>query len=288
MDMGANDSYQGEDGGLYGKGQNRPPEAHFLKAQEATAKIVPRDAQGNPSPDGKIGLVSIGMSNALHEFSFFDSLAQTVKSPNVEIVNAAQGGVLASDWANPQDTRHPWDVMASRISSSGITSKQVQVVWLMDANSFPKSGKDDFPVYAERLRDDLATIVKRVKQDYPNVQIIYLSSRIYAGYSLIRLSPEPFAYEGAFANRWLIQDQITGGGASGVTYENAPVLLWGPYTWANGTNPRSDGLVWNCSDFENDGVHPAKTAKLKVANMLLDFFTSDPLARTWFRPAGNP
>ena len=289
IDMGANDTYHGEDGGLYGNGQNQPPEGHFLKAQEATANIVPRDAQGNPSPNGKIGLVSIGMSNARIEYNVFGHMARDVKSPNVEVINAAQPGVLAWAWANnPPPKKDPWEVMASVIEQRGLTPEQVQVIWLKEAEDGPKPGVDDFPVYAERLRDDMATIVERVKQDYPNVQIVYLSSRIYAGYSLIPLSPEPFAYEGAFANRWLIQDQINGGGASGVTYENAPVLLWGPYLWADGTNPRSDGLTWNCSDFKGDGVHPDDPATQKVAQMLVDFFTSDPLARTWFTRAGNP
>lgn len=289
LDMGANDFYHGEEGGLYGTGQNQPPESHFLKALEATTKIVPRDTKGIPAPDGKIGFVSIGMSNARIEYDAFANEARSVQSPNVEIINAAQPGVLAWAWANnPPPKQDPWTVMADVIAQHGMNPQQVQVIWLKEAEDNPKPGADDFPQYAERLRDDMAKIVERVKQDYPNVQIIYLSSRIYAGYSLIPLNPEPFAYEGGFANRWLIQDQINGGGASGVTYENAPVLLWGPYFWADGTNPRSDGLKWNCSDFKDDGVHPDDQAAHKVAGMMLNFFASDPLTSTWFTLAGNP
>ena len=146
----------------------------------------------------------------------------------------------------------------------------------------PQPGADDYPVFAYRLRDEMAVIARRLKQDYPNVQIVYLSSRIYAGYSLSPQSPEPFAYEGGFSNRWLIEDQINGGPLTGVTYTNAPVLLWGPYLWADGLTPNSEGLTWDCSDYTDDAVHPSKSGNLKVSQKLLTFFSTDPLAGQWF------
>ena len=63
-EMTAEDRYQGEDGGLYDKGSNTPPETHRKAAEAELARIQPRDAQGKPAKDGKIVLVSISMSNA--------------------------------------------------------------------------------------------------------------------------------------------------------------------------------------------------------------------------------
>jgi len=63
----------------------------------------------------------------------------------------------------------------------------------------------------------------------------------------------------------------------------SPLLLWGPYLWAAGLNPRSDGLTWARSDLSpSDGTHPSETGQQKVAGILLDFFKTNELARSWF------
>ena len=63
----------------------------------------------------------------------------------------------------------------------------------------------------------------------------------------------------------------------------APLLLWGPYLWADGTTPRKgDGLVWERADLAADGTHPSPSGRRKVAEMLLEYFQTDPVARTRF------
>jgi len=62
----------------------------------------------------------------------------------------------------------------------------------------------------------------------------------------------------------------------------APVMLWGPYLWADGMSPRSDALVWQRTDFDADGVHPSPNGVAKVGLMLLDFFKSSTYTRCWF------
>ncbi len=266
------------DGGLYGGGSNDVPAAQQKRASQALAKLQPLDANGKPAADGKIVLMSIGMSNTTMEFSQFVKAANADerKAVNVIIVDAAQGGKAAKQWA--ANDAPPWEVAADRLKQSGVSPQQVQVLWIKQANIAP-SGSSEAEV--KRLQDDVQTIVTLAKAKYPNVQLAFLSSRIYAGYAQTQLNPEPYAYEGAFAMRGLIQKQIAGDAA--LTVDKAPVLLWGPYLWAAGATARSgDGLQWKPEDLGGDGTHPSPIGAQKVAKLLLDFFTSDANARGWF------
>ncbi|MBI2850792.1 MAG: hypothetical protein HYX80_07105 [Chloroflexi bacterium] len=283
MDMTAADRYKGEDGGLYGGGLNTPPARHREAALKALGETKPLDANGNPSPEGKIVLVSLGMSNTTQEFSVFKKLADAdpEKSPNLRIVDGAQGGQTALVWATKED---PWRVLEQRLSAAGVTPSQVQIIWAKQANAQPRNA---FPAEAKALQEQLAIIMRRIKERYPNVKIVYLSSRTYGGYATTALNPEPHAYESAFAIRWLIRSQIDGN--ADLNYDPnlgpavSPLILWGPYLWADGANPRSDRLIWERNDFvETDRTHPSDSGRTKVARLLLDFFKTNELARSWF------
>lgn len=285
--------YKEQTGGLYGRGQNVPPESHLKAAQVQTAMIVPRDAQGNPSDAGKIVLISLGMSNTTQEFSVFKTLAEADpnKSPKVVIVDCAQGGMAAHQWAYPevvvgQDRPSPWDVMDRRITAAGVTAGQIQAVWLKQAQMGPAQ-LGEFPAHAQSLQDDVAIILRQLRARFPNLRMAYLSSRIYAGYATTPLNPEPYAYESAFSVRWLVESQLAND--PNLNYDpakgevNAPLLLWGPYLWADGITPRqSDGLVWTREDLGPDGTHPSPSGRQKVADMLLRFFKTDASAKPWF------
>ncbi len=93
IDMTASDFYHGEEGGLYGDGQNALPGSHphMIKAYEATLEVQPRDGNGAVDlANGKIGFISIGMSNAKAEFGEFQENVGAERSPAVVIVNGAQ------------------------------------------------------------------------------------------------------------------------------------------------------------------------------------------------------
>jgi|SRR5687767_14057454 len=284
-DMSAKDEYKGERGGLYGAGRNLPPQQHRAAAKKELAQIRSLDAKGKPDVNGKIVLLSIGMSNTTQEFSFFKRLAEQspLKNRQLVIVDGAQGGRTADQWAEGNET---WSVVAERLKAEGVTPQQVQAVWLKAAIGRP-ARFGEYPVHTRKLQENLQRIVQIAREHFPNLRIVYLSSRIYAGYANTPLNPEPYAYESAFAVRGLLQEQMAG--KPELNYDlakggvKAPILLWGPYLWADGTKVRGvNGLAWAPEDFMQDGTHPSPFGREKVARMLYDFFTSSPYARSWF------
>jgi hypothetical protein len=289
-EMGAASRYKNEDGGLYGAGRNEPPPTHRAAALELAKKIVPLNAEGKPAADGKIVFVSLGMSNTAGVFMTFKEKVADVdpdKAANVLVANCAVGGAGVASWTQPSSGT--WSKALAQLKDAGATPQQVQVAWVKHAEAMP--GEDKTPLeYAQKIRADLAKSLIAAKTRFPNLKIAYLSSRTYGGYNAVglrRVNPEPFAYETAFAVRWVIQDQING---TALNYDPskgrivAPLLLWGPYLWADGITPRkSDGFTWQRKDFGQDGVHPTRDGGAKkTARLLLDFCKNDPTAKIWF------
>jgi hypothetical protein len=219
--------------------------------------------------------VSIGMSNTSHEFSQFIRLADADarKNPSLVMIDAARNGAAATKIAVPFGEY--WRHVDSQLQRSEISAAQVQVVWLKTALADEPQG---FPEKARLLQRTLHSIVGILGTKFPQLKLVYLSSRIYGGYSETELSPEPIAYESAFAVKWLIEERINNPSPD----RRIPWVSWGPYLWADGLTPRSDGLTWERSDFEADGVHPSAQGALKVATKLFEFFESEPSARPWF------
>ncbi len=281
-------TYQGRQGGLYPGGENVAPAAHRRAGEEIAARIRPLDGDGHEAVNGKVVMISIGMSNTTIESQAFASLLakQQGIAANLQFVDCAQGGQVAIVTAKPQSKY--WTVAEERLTAAGVTARQVQVAWLKQANAAPMLS---FLDEATRLQGDLAGTIHVMHDRYPNLRIVYLSSRIYAGFANVPLNPEPYAYESGFAVKWLIEDQING--KPELNYDpakgavKAPWLAWGPYLWADGNRPRSDGLTWVRADLVGDGTHPAPSARDKIAHMLLDFLRTDSSARPWFLAAAN-
>ena len=300
-DLG-NGKYLGQfEGGLYEHGANVPPADHEATGLGQAALVRPLDRNGNPSPSGKIAMVSVGMSNTTQEFcaagnpapcTTWSFVGQATVDPAVNhatlvLVNGARGGQAADSWESP--TQPDWDGVKTNLTTAGLSEAQVEVAWIKQANISPHTSLPASNADAYRLVAQLGNIARALKVRYPNIRLAYFSSRIYAGYASSTLNPEPYAYESAFAVKWLIQAQVEqerSGKIDPIAGDlgpaAAPWLAWAAYLWADGPNPRSDGLTWSRPEFEGDGTHPAQAAEQKVGSMLLRFFESEPTARGWF------
>ena len=72
-------------------------------------------------------------------------------------------------------------------------------------------------------------------------------------------------------------------GNEALVLSKVPLLLWGPYIWAEGEKGRKlDALAYGKDDFSGDGVHPSNSGREKVAKQLLEFFATNALAKGWF------
>lgn len=287
-------TYKGFIGGLYPAGSNTRPAAYEAAGIDlANNQIKPLNASGNSdSANGRIVMISIGMSNTTQEFASKGTQAfklradaDPAKNPQLTIVDGAQGGQDAPTWLDPNAAT--WNTLSQRLTAAGVTPQQVQVAWLKQALGRPNT-YGAFPAHAQTLQSDLEIILRNLKTKFPNLKITYLSTRTRAYTNIATdLNPEPFAYETGFAVKWTVEDQITGRGnlnfdpAKGTVV--APLILWGPYIWADGLSARSDGFTWLCSDLESDFIHPSPTGGVpKVADQLLAFFKTDPTAIPWF------
>lgn len=295
------------EGGLYEHGTNVPPADHLALGLGQAAHVRPLDATGKASASGKIVMVSVGMSNTTQEFcatnnpspctpwSFTGQAAAdpAVNHSTLVLVNGARGGQAADSWVSP--TQPDWDGIKQNLAAAGLTEAQVEMAWIKQANKQPQTSLPSADADAYRLVGQLGSIARNLKTRYPNIRLAYFSSRIYAGYATTTLNPEPYAYETAFAVKWLIQAQIEQERsgkidplAGDLGPAAAPWLSWSAYLWADGLNARSDGLTWARNELESDGTHPAQAAEQKVGSMLLAFFESDPTARSWFLASAPP
>jgi hypothetical protein len=209
------------------------------------------------------------------------------------IANGARPGQEADTWDSPTDINYDL-VRDNVLQPQGLSEKQVEIVWLKVVNGDPQVSLPSNQSDAVQLVTQYGDIVRALKVRYPNLEMVFFSSRIYAGYATLPLNPEPYAYESGFAVKWVIEaqiDQMANGGTivdprAGNLNRNtgiAPWIGWGPYTWADGLTPRSDGLIWTLSDYQADRTHPSAAGVTKVAGMLLNFFKNDARTGCWFR-----
>ncbi len=280
-------SYLGQQGGLYPGGANQPPAAHAAAALGEAAQVVPRDTAGNPDPDGLIGMVCLGMSNTSQEFEDLERTldARTARNPHLVIVNTCAGGQSAELMDQASDLY--WSTLApGRLAAAGVATKQVQVAWMKQAFGSPQD--PGFPGHAQALRDTLKSVVQVARATYPNLRLLYVSSRIYGGFVTVQPGSEPFTFETGFGVKWLIEAQI--GGDVALNHDSArgpvlaPLLLWGPYLWANGGTPNGNGTTWTTGDYEADHLHPSTSGEAKVGALLTAFFDAEPSA-TWLAQA---
>jgi hypothetical protein len=238
-------------------------------------------------------LLLVGMSCARASALQFiqDAYADPSINPNLVIVSAAMPRASAYLWSG--STFGGWtDITDFFLPQNGVTANQVVAAWVLTTDG---DIPGVFPGDMVQLQAEFESIAQNLHSLFPNLTMAFYTSRFYAGYGNGQpgtVSPEPYAYESAFAVRGMIQDQLNGLASMNYNPANgtvkAPWVAWGDYDWANGLNARPDGFAWNCQDFMlNNGEHNSPPGSEKDANLMLNFFRTNDATVPWFLAQGS-
>ena len=276
------------------------PYDHRAAGSQIGKSIKPLNADGEVDwENGVVIFAAFGASTAGNTFGTFKKLVKqdtTGKyNPCLAFVDLTFGGKGLETMQPPGQHWYWYAMKDSVLAPAGFTPAQVQIAWM-------KSGsKDDsiveFPMQPDSIYQKYVRAVVRMKDSFPNLKILYLTSHAYGGYAgdssnNVEIAGEPAAYYGGFAVKWLIEDQIEGSPTLKFTNPGAeaPWMAWAPYYWADCTTPRTtDGLVWECSDYSpyGGGFHLSNEGKEKESNMLIQFLYNDASSKKWFRSANK-
>ncbi len=175
MDMTAGQTYLGFSGNLYENNSNSAPTDHDTDGVNIGKQIQPLDINGNPSANGAIAFISLGLSNTSLEFGGFalyvaDPTRSSQVNPRLAVLNGAKPGEAACSYADPvlspaltclippytsTDTQNQYDrvrdeVLATATGAPGVapgcgttsnpclSEKQVQAIWLKEASPYPE------------------------------------------------------------------------------------------------------------------------------------------------------
>lgn len=149
-------------------------------------------------------------------------------------------------------------------SQSLLYEGQVQAIWLKEADVvvLQQQGQSHIgplagcsgctEADAYNLETNLGKIVRAAKQRYPNLRMVFLTSRSYGGFTNFGPTKEPYAYEGGFANKWLVKaqiDQMNGGGCViDTTYAQDLNYLYTPTSTPPCTSsvaPEAPWIIWD-------------------------------------------
>ena len=280
-------TYLGFEGGLYPEGAVEPPPDHANAGRARAARVRPLDLNGEASEAGAVVVLALGTANASRQFEALTDLAVVDPDLREEVVwvnGAGIGGEGDGGAPDVDRVRDEW------LGPAGLSEAQVQVIWLAQANGGPEIGLPDPDAGAFSLLAQLGSQVRGLHARYPNLQLVLLASPVYGGYATGGTAAEPFAYESAFAVKWLVEGQIRQNAGLGMdavagdlAWEVAPWIGWGPYLWGDGLEVREDGLVWECVDFVSDGLGLSSAGEAQAAGHLLEFFRSSPFTAPWTR-----
>ena len=291
-------TYNDSTGGLYFQQTNTRPAEHDSVGKVRSKEVAARLSDGTVNwSTGKIGWILIGMSSMNRIGSFMKDTLQSsalkaITHPLLVFKNCAKNGVTFNSMVDTTNLYWTQSVPDS-LTSAGLTTKQVGVVFfhhVMRKDEVPAT----WPRYPDSTRNKTLRMMRIIQAKFPNCKQLFINSREYSNYTQETDNHnEPDTYWHGFGQKWAIDRHIKK--VDSVSYVkkvkangNAPWTDWLTYNWANGTtttgpNARSDGLTWQCANFEPaDGLHTVDSGRRKIAIRWINKMKTDATMRTWF------
>jgi hypothetical protein len=276
-------TYLGFRGGLYPHANDTPSGQYAKDLLHFASHITPLDSNGKPSENGKIVFISLGVSTGGH--NMYALMAKTIGNPrtNPSLLlancNNGSGNASLNSLMNPNDLY--WIHVSLILRSYHISYKQVQVIYLETDDS---SAINSFPERPYQVRDDFKIAMQVCKAKFKHLRLVYVLGRTTTFSKIQVQNIEPCPYYNGWGEKFFIEDQING--APGTKYKGdsavAPLVTWGWYQWADGTNiPRKDGFVWTKDD-TIDGLHADPAGQDTLATRFQNFLLTDRYASIWY------
>ena len=277
-------TYFGFTGGLYPGGVNKPTGQYATNLMKFVSAVYPRNARGEiDSVAGQICFISIGGSTGGH---MMDSLKQKTfrdanTNPYLKLINCNNGASTSSlnSISNPNDPY--WDHVKRVLFGAHAYNNQVEVIYLETEDS---TSVQSFPDRPYIFRDNLEAVMRTCKLKFKYLKLMYVLGRTTTFNVHAIQNEEPAPYYNGWGAKFAIEDQINGKPGTEYTGRNAvaPLLTWGWYQWADGSNiPRKDGFTWLESETE-DGLHATPAGEDTLATRFQNFLLTDHYASVWY------
>ncbi len=288
------DFYNGRQGGLYPGGFNTMPAAHADSGIAIAGNLLPINFDGDiDTVYGKMVMLGLGSSSAGRSFNKMLSQYEDngYGDSCFRIVNGCIDAYGLEDMISDDADDNYYKDVNDFLQAANLKKKQVRIIWLM-APDYSDSLITE-SAYIDTLTERYVSVMRRLKSEFINLELLYISGLQYGGYTdtLHVNAPflaEPVPYLTDFAIKAAIERQI--GGDSLLAYSGDDIeaawTAWGPNFWADGKNLRAwDDLRWMCpSDYDTaeDGFFLSGSGQQKVGGRIFDFFAADATAAPWF------
>ncbi|MBK7038092.1 MAG: T9SS type A sorting domain-containing protein [Bacteroidetes bacterium] len=278
--------YLGYQAGLYPGGSNELTGPHLKSGKTIANGIKPLDGDGNINfGDGVVLVAGFGPSVPGHIYNKFVEHVRTPSdkydlNPCLDALNLCVGGKDIGYATIDSTSDSYWESLVQKVYDVGYTPEQVQIGWMY----FNSKGLTVPPIFPDKALETKALdiiFINKAKEHFPNLKIMYISSRHFGGYadtSIVEYYSlaEPTSYQNSWTVKWLVEEQINNTNPM-LQYKGAnpkaPYIMWGPNFWCDGDAKRDyDDKKYICelSYSASDGYHLSDQQDSKDALDILD------------------